>query len=222
MSTPPSAYSQVVAIYDHRVTSIGAFMSFLAFELKLKPSTVANYVCGVRDGFRREHKDITFFAHEVLKQLRSAIALDWRAITERTANFERRLPFTIEMLVMGRKYVTNMTKPKEHAALLASTMALTMLNRASELIMTEADHFVRAQDVTFHVVDNTSMIKRDVPAYDAHKYHAVTLTGVTTLMRSAKNDIDGVGHKASFNVMQINEDCAFCIATDMFAWAKTA
>ena len=48
--TPPAAYSQVVAIYDHNVTSIGAFISFLAFELKLSPHTVVNYVCRVRDG----------------------------------------------------------------------------------------------------------------------------------------------------------------------------
>ena len=58
------------------------------------------------------------------------------------------------MLSMGRKYITNTAKPKERAELLASTMAMTMLNRASELIVTVADLFIRAKDVTFHVIDH--------------------------------------------------------------------
>ena len=88
--------------------------------------------------------------------------------------------------------------------------------------MTEGEHFIRAKDVTFHLLDPRSGEKTDVAAQEAYNYPMSHLTGVTTYMRSAKNDIDGIGHKASFNVMQLNSDCAFCVATDMFTWARIA
>jgi len=221
MVTQPTSYVASVAFYDHKVTTIGTFMSYLAFELNLSPSTVSTYVQGVRDAFRREHASLNVFEHPVLKQLRSAITIDHRALHEHAANYLT-LPFTVEMVVLLRDRIVNMGDFKQHATFVAVVMAMVMLCRASELVATDSNHFTRAQDVVFHLIDRSSNTPFNCFAQDAHMYLADQLQGVTTLIRSAKNDQNGEGHKCSFSVLPLSASCVYCVATTMFHWARMA
>jgi len=221
MSTIPPSYTASVQVYDYKVTTVGAFMSFLAFELNLSPSTVTTYVQGVRDAFRQEHISLEVFAHPVLVQLKAAIQLDFRAVREHASNFVT-LPFTIEMVVILRDNVTNMADFKQHASYVATTMSITMICRVSELVPTEADHYTRSKDVVFHLSDPVSNTTFDCQAINACNFCVNQLLGVTTLIRSAKNDLEGEGHKCSFSVIKLSNEVAFCVATTMFEWARTA
>ena len=221
MVCPPASYIASIAIYDHKVTTIGTFVSYLAFELTLSPSTVSTYVQGVRDSFRREHMSLDCFSHPVLKQLRSAVAIDYRALND-NASDRLTLPFTVEMVVILRDHVINIYDYAQYATFVAVVMAMSMLCRASELIPTVANHFTRAQDVVFHLIDLTTNKPFDCYAHEAFKYTSKQLKGVTTLIRSAKNDQDGNGHKCSFSVLVLSPQCVYCVATIMYHWARIA
>jgi len=221
MSIIPLFFDPSAVVYDFKVILVGAFMSYLAFELNLSPSTVTTYVQGVRNAFRQEHKPLDVFSHPVLIQLKSAITIDFRAVREHASNFKT-LPLTIEMVVILRDNVTNMADFKQHAPYVATVMSITMICRVSELLPTEADHYVRSKDVVFHLSDPVSNTTFDCQAIDACNFGVNHLLGVTTLIRSAKNDQDGDGHKCSFSVIKLNKDVAYCVATTMFEWARTA
>jgi hypothetical protein len=86
-------------MYGYRVDSVGSFTIWLAIDKDLNPSTIGTYTAGVRDGFRREHKDLDFFSDEGLKNMRRAMHLDWTAAhghSHETAT----LPFTLLDMVM--------------------------------------------------------------------------------------------------------------------------
>jgi len=219
--TTPSYYVAVVAIYDYKVTIIGAFMSHLAIEQSLSPSTVSTYVQGFRDAFRRLHQGLDVFNHPVLKQLKSAITLDYRAVREHASNF-RTLPFTVELVMVLLYHVVNMAIFKEHATYVAAVMSMTMLCRASELVATDANHYTRSRDVIFHLIDMDTNVPFDCEAINACNFGLHQLRGVTTLIRSAKNDQDGEGHKCSFSVVELSKTAVYCVATTMFGWARIA
>ncbi len=81
-------------MYEYRVDSIGSFTSYLAIDKDLNPSTIDTYTAGVRDRFRREHKDLAFFSDEGLRNMRRAMHLDWIASHE-SSHETATLPFTL-------------------------------------------------------------------------------------------------------------------------------
>ena len=219
--TPPAWFDENSSPFPHEIVSIGAFMCFLSFEKQLHPDTVINYVCAVRSNFRDQHRDLSLFAHPVLKDLRRSLHLDWASKDENAEHFSKTLPFTVEMLGVLRTEVLDLTSPLDEAVKTAASMGMTMLNRASELVVTEADHFIKTENVVFHMMLEDG-VKFDCNAGDAYLYEVSQLTGVTTFLRSAKNDQLGLGYISSFPVTVITETSIYCVATDMFTWAKKA
>jgi len=215
----PKAFDAQPLTFDHKIHTIGSFVSFLSIELKLQPGTVFTYVYGVRDYLRRQSKEIEFFNHRVLKQLKSAINIDWNANNHR---FDKQnLPFTVQMAVQGRIHVLDMARPRDLAIMTATEMGLVMLNRSSELVVTQADHYIRALDVFFEV-SAPNGVKSEVLASSAWLHSSSEVLSVTVTIRSAKNDADGQGHKLHFKKKILGKDVAFCIASNMFAWAVEA
>jgi len=215
----PAAFAHQQLSFDHKIHTIGSFVSFLSIELKLQPGTVFNYVYGVRDYQRRLSKDLEFFDHRVLKQLKSAINVDWNANHHK---FDKKnLPFTVQMAVQGRIYVLNMSNARDMAVMTAVEMGLVMLNRSSELVATSADHYIRAQDVEFEIRQANGKVLIVVSS-DAWSWRSCDVLSVTVTIRSAKNDAEGQGHKLHFKKKIIGPGVAFCIATNMFTWAVSA
>jgi len=219
LEVAPLAFAQQQLSFDHKIHTIGSFVCFLSVELKLQPGTVSNYVYGVRDYHRRLSKDLGFFNHVVLKQLKSAINVDWNAHHHK---FDKKnLPFTIQMAVQGKLHVMDMSKPRDMAVMTAVEMGLVMLNRSGELVVTAADHYIRALDVFFELrKSNGGLI--NVLSSDAWEHQSCDVLSVTVTIRSAKNDADGQGHKLHFKKKQIGPEVAFCIASSMFSWAVSA
>ena len=217
----PNSFLSSTFAFDYKVMAIGAFMSYLAVDKHLHPDTISTYMSGVRDGFRLQCRDLEVFNHLSLKQLKQSIRLDWRTVDAQTRNFSKLLPLTVEMLMVMRKNAAVFSNIRDHAAYVACLMATTMLLRRSELVVTIADHFIRSQDVTFHLKrpDGSAF---DCFAYEASRLPSCQLVGVTTYLRSAKADLWGDGYKVSYPVTPLSDNVAYCVATEMFNWAKLA
>jgi len=218
---PPSLLNKVLP-YPLAVIVIGSFMCYLSVDKKLCPITVSCYTSAVRDGFRSQCADFSFFDHIVLKQIRQSLRLAWVLKDEQTSNFTHRLPVTIEMLVVMRKNIANFCDLKDRASYVACIMATTMILRSAHLVMTTANHFIRAKDIKFIFVNPANMITFECIATDACKHSSAHLVGVSVYIRSAKKDIFGEGYIISYKVRTLGPDCVFCVATIMFEWAKIA
>jgi hypothetical protein len=197
-------------------------MCYLSVDKKLSPITVSCYTSAVRDAFRSQCVDFAFFDHIALKQVRQSLRLSWVLKDEQTSNYTHRLPMTIEMLVVMRKFITNFVDLKDRASYIACIMATTMILRCSHLIMTTANHFIRAKDVKFIFVNPANKIQFECTATDACKHNVAHLISVSVYIRSAKKDIFGEGYIISYKVRTLSPVCVFCVTTIMFEWAQVA
>lgn len=205
------------------VMVIGSFMAWLSVDKGLNPNTVSQYTSAVRDGFRQQlGVDYSFFDHVVLKQVRQSLRLAWAAKETQTANLSKRLPITIEMLITMRKNIVNFADLHDRASYIACIMATTMILRRSHLVMTTADHFIRAKDVKFFFYDPKNKLSSECSATDAALHSVKHLVEVSVYIRSSKVDILGEGYTISYKVQNICPTCAFCVAKLMFEWAQVA
>ena len=127
------------------------------------------------------------------------------------------------MLEVMRKNIMNPSNLVDRASYLACIMAITMILRRSHLVMTPADHFIRAKDVTFTFYNPLTKLTWECTATDAAKYSPKHLTAVAVWIRSSKVDVLGKdGYMISYKVQTLSPTCAFCVATLMFEWARVA
>ena len=205
------------------VMVIGSFMAWLSVDKGLNPNTVAQYTSHVRDGFRQQLVDYGFFDHVVLKQVRQSLKLSWALKESRAESFSKRLPMTIEMLEVMRKNVVSFNDLEDHASYVACIMAFTMILRRSHLVMTAANHFIRAKDVVFKFYNPVTKVSWECTATDAYKHSVKHLVDVSVWIRSSKVDVLGEnGYMISYSVQTVSDSCAFCVATLMFDWARLA
>ena len=207
-------------MYGFRLQAFATFLGFLATDLRLAPPTIHVYKHAVIYAMKRQHLPVEFSDHELLDRLRGAIVIDWNANHEKSAT--RRLPFTLEMAIMGEKTLWPHHLPSGRIIIIAVKMGLCLLARASELLSSEKDHFIRSQDVIFEMKYRSSGKIFYVQSSEANKFSdfiKFQLIGVTTTIRSAKNDQAGEGHKTYWTVRELTETCVFDIVTDMFSWA---
>jgi hypothetical protein len=209
--------------YGFQVHMLATFLGFLATDLKVSPATIHVYKHGVRDYFRKMHKDLNFFNHELLDRIRGAISIDWNANHEKYQT--RRLPFTLDMLQTGIQTIWCQHIPTGKIITMAIKMGLCLLARASELMFSLEEHFIRSVDVIFSIIVKKTSNRISIKASDAFLYTdkcLYTLIGVTVTIRSAKNDQVGNGHNTYWDVRELSKTCIFDIVTDMFEWAAYA
>jgi len=218
----PTSMGNRVLPFPLPVMVIGSFMAWLSVDKGLNPNTVAQYTSHVRDGFRQQLVDYSFFDHVALTQVRTSLKLTWALKDSQAANFAKRLPMTIEMLEVMRKNVVSFNDLVDHASYVACIMATTMILRRSHLVMTTADHFIRAKDVKFLFNNPETKLSWECTATDVFKHNVKHLIGVSVWIRSSKVDVLGEGYMISYKVQTIGPTCAFCVATVMFDWAKLA
>jgi hypothetical protein len=210
-------------VYGFRVQAFATFLVFLATELRLSPPTVHVYKYAVIHAFKMQHLNAEFSNHELLDRVKGAITIDWNANNEKSQT--RRLPFTLDMLILGIKTLWPKHVPSGRIVIMALKMGLCLLARASELLYSTTEHFIRSQDVIFDLKNKSTSKVFTVLACDAYlvsDQSKFILLGVTTTIRSAKNDQAGEGHKTYWNTRELSTSCLFDIVTDMFEWAVYA
>ena len=185
----------------------------------IQPSTRGTYETGWRRWYvyKMANLDIAFLASEWVAAARTAVTLLYRVdhpIAGRVG-----LPFTCDMVVHAMTKTLNRDTPEDHVKLTAMKLALTCLLRVSEYIpgSPSADHWLRSQDVAFGMKDGSV-----VPSWRVSLVVLSDVRSVIVTVRSAKNDVEGEGHRMEFPRVAVDAMHAFDLAADMFSWAVRA
>ena len=203
------------------VYALGAFLAFLHLERRLQPATASNYLTGVRHMFRAQLLNTDIFEHPMLKNQRRAMTIMTRA-THGLDSSTRRLPFTLEMLAVMRKFRFGRQNLTDRGIIMATMLGLLCLLRSSETIYTPADHYLRTQDIQFEESVVYGVTPKFIPAHKAGDVRCQHLSGIMITVRSAKNDQEGVGHKYYFKRHRESPTHAFCIVEEAWQWALLA
>ena len=195
---------------------IVAFIQKLCLEEGLCPGTVNVYLAGVQHFFKLSNLDIQFLGSPWISSARTAVNLIYRR--DHPIAGKSGLPFTCDMVVHAATKTFNTNTPGDRVLVIAMKMALTCLLRVSEylpnLTKPHVNHWMRADDVSFKL-PNGSIIS----SWSACDYPMQSVVSVIITVRSAKNDIDGMGHRFEFPAVGVSSSRAFDFASDMFAWA---
>ena len=204
--------------------NIAVIMSFMSYGASVKgwsPETIRVYVNGIRDQFRRQLFDTEVFKSIHIRDTLAGIRLDYRCVNDEAAE-KQRLPFTIEMFLYMVKFVVPRSTIENRALIVCVCIGLALLCRASELLMTPDNHYLRGLDVRFHTNNSRSDEENYFPPSQAATHVLSAVTGVSINIRSAKNDQAGKGHKYYFSKRTVSDSIAFCLVTEMFQWAAFA
>jgi len=144
--------------------------------------------------FRAQKLDLSPFQHSMLRDKRSEMFIMLRASNE-LESCSRRLPFTLQMLATLQTLLCDPVALNHRGVVIAVMMGLVFLLRASEVLYTAADHFIRTNDVQFEFTDPLSKVVNMFSAFEANSMSSSSLTGVIVHIRSAKNDQKGSGNQ---------------------------
>jgi hypothetical protein len=210
LQTQPAGYTPAESWMSFQQAAVLAFIAYAFTERGLRATTISGYLSGVAYTLNCRGIDTSCFSSVSVLMAKSGISLLDR---QREAQSERsHLPFTLDMIHHYKERVGNRDF-RNHGIYTAMMVAYTLLLRISEYTRTKANHFLRTQDVGF----TTAL--RVVPSHMCHSIEWSAVTGVVFTVRSAKNDIEGVGHRMAFTRKTSGNDCICEIA---WAWARRA
>lgn len=208
--------------FRYKTQVIISFIAWMYGDQNLMHSTVGNYISGVRFFFKEGRYNDDVFVDPAVSQARTALQYLY-VQKDCLVNEKKRLPMTCDMVCYAkdthfRKYKSNW---KSWAFVVGMVIAFVCLMRASELLITAENHYLRGQDVTFGVMHQGVEI-RIYPA-EAWQYSTHQLLNVSITIHSAKNDWEGEGHRLFFSRLGPTDSTfGFEIVTMMFEWAQHA
>jgi len=203
--------------YTEKLDIVLAFLAFLhTGSKKLKQSTIANTLSGVKFTFQLNRGDASCFEDVLVgKMMRSLQLKDAKdGIT-----VHKKRPIPLEMTLRMLTKVLKTDAKNDEVARVAILMAYYCMLRQSEYIFQSGDqnHAIQAQDVDFHMAATDLFVSATAPftvSYDE-------IDAVRISLRSCKNDPFRQGNVFWFhkqNMMDRNLD----IVAHMHAWARRA
>jgi hypothetical protein len=132
---------------------------------------------------------------------------------------KKALPFTCDMLLFARHHAFNTGSPLDDAIVLCKEFMIVCMARVSEAIPGKpgVHHWLREDDVCFGLRDGRIISSGFVYQYGWSSIHSVMIR-----IRSAKNDIEGEGHRFEYFTAPVGDNRAFDIVQDMYNWAVRA
>ena len=205
----PTAFADFVVI---------SFMHRLVIEEGLCPGTVGVYLSGVRYYFKIANRDITFLDSAWISSARTAMTLKYRR--ENPVAGKKALPFTCDMLIFARTKSFNTGSAIHQAVNGCMAFSEVCMARVSEALpgAPEVDHWLRSDDVLFSLKTGRGI----TTSYDVNDVSWSNVRSVVFTVRSAKNDMQGEGHRFEYFTQATSSTRAFDIVEDMFLWAKCA
>jgi hypothetical protein len=212
LDKPPNNWNSACHAFDFQTVAIIYFMFCLFINDGLAAATVSNYVAAVAYHLQCCNINCDFLSSVAVLKARSSLAILCR---QRKAEREvGSLPATLD-LIERFKAARSVSNFRNKGVYTAMRLAHLLLLRVSEYTVTPADHFLRAQDVTFvfagrrrpsHALDPSDRIEEVI--------------GVLIDVRSAKNDKSGQGHRFYFRRDALPTSAGTCIASLLFEWAS--
>lgn len=217
LEVPCPIWTSVGSLLSYPVQMIAWFISHLqSRKPALSAITIDNYVSGLRYCLMQLSFDAVVFKDKVIIQLRAALNIRHRVDNPECDS--KTLPFLCEWFPMLRR-LKSLIKPEEFMTVVALELAFVCLLRASEVVITSEDHYLRAVDVYFIVlVENVEVW---IPPHEAYLYPLESLVAISIKIRSAKNDQGGRGYKYYFTRdVNLSASSAFDLVVDMFNLAR--
>lgn len=211
--------------------AFGCYMSLLG-DMKLCPSTINVYSCGVKFFLKNAHVDLSSLeGSRHVRAVKSGITHTFRLENvDITKASSKTMPANVIMLNEIRFRICADPTNKVHICLsTAIHAAFVYLFRTCEFIYKSDGgglfHFLREQDVRFTVIDSFGS-ERIIRSADAHAYETryrvnkqSVLVDICLNVRDAKNDPEGEGNRYVHRIEGFGENRAFCIASMMFECA---
>jgi len=171
----------------------------------------------VRYYFKIGNRDIMFLDSPCVSAARTAITLIYRR--DNPVAGKRALPFTCDKLVFAELKCFNTDSPADRAFLTACKFAVVCMARVSEYLPGKpgVEHWLRSDDVSFSVQDG-----RIIPSWKINTFPWVQIRSVIFLIRTAKNDIEGEGHRFEYYSKAPSPVRAFDLVFDMYSWVVQA
>lgn len=193
------------------------FVIHCATVLKLAPSTVSNYVAGVRFHLTRFNVDTKFVDESVfLAKVRAGMWNMYRAVHKEADT--KVLALSTDIVVKGVRILFGSEAAKHQAIAAALAVMRSCLLRASETVPCRGtSHYLKTEDVELMIGSDCGMMFVD--AGGVSEISLAMVKGVTITVSSAKNDRHGRGNKVSFSRVG-SELSAFNITLMLFRWAK--
>lgn len=212
LRTCPADFPSTSSMFDFPTICLINFM-FVRFHIqKLSAATILTYCAGIKFHFKCANVDTSFFQAFVAVMARAALALMCR---QRIAKSEAsRLPFTLDLILRYRRSSGLLTY-KQRCVYTAMRLAFLLLLRVSEYTITKANHFLRAEDITFVLPTGY------VSSFDLSSAQALQVIGVLITIRSAKNDKYKEGHRFFFPRVDPGPNDG-CICSLLLQWALEA
>ena len=237
-SQPPEWNTDDNGVKSHlpfKTATIVGFITRKFYDDKVSAKTVNNYVSGVRHVFKVLTGDVSFIEHVACRSARTAINLI-HAVMHPVAN-RNKLPFTCEMVVKSVSVLFNGSNPTNMVIRTAIALGYTALMRKSEYLPTSytddegvkhnmSDHFLRGCDIRF-VLNSHIATAHVISSAEVWNHEWTEIRSVVINVRSAKNDVEGVGHRFCFDAKRsvdhdLPKNVGYCIVWELYSWARVA
>ena len=168
-----------------------AFCAYSFKQARLKPSSICGYLAGVAFFLKLSNHDHSFLQAPAVQMSRAGMKR--LQVTSETVAYDT-WPFTLDMILHYQQFSLRANATfAEFGIFVCMLLAFSCLLRRSEYIPTDAQHFIRACDVTFRLSDDSI-----VESQDANYINCVSITEIVVLIPSSKRDQDRKGYRFVF------------------------
>ena len=204
-------------MFSYKINILLMFQQSLAIFQKAKPSTISNYMSGVKYNFNSLLIPTNEFDDDIFRRVRQSLTIQYKSVYGLEHRSKRR-PFTMDMILQGQNIIST-HDTTEYLAFNAILIGFFLLLRSSELVLTNADHHLLSQHVIFLFEDDNDI--KEVPSYEIKPLmHYGTLKGVTIFIRSQKNDPMGVGTKYHLQTEPISPTYDIDLSTELLKCSR--
>jgi hypothetical protein len=209
--------------FSFKEAVIMSFMAHLRGNTRVTPLTINNYICGVKFFLFHSGVDVAFLKNNpTIIATKRGIANSYRCLTGNKSADSIRLPASVDFIHhLGLNDLSDRSDLRKHCAYASMCFAFCLLARSSEVLYsTTSSHWLKAEHVYFTVISNVG-VQLIVLSRDVHQYSLANVLSVQTDIVSAKNDIDGQGHRSTFlkGVLSTSGSTAFDLCEEMYLWS---
>ena len=208
---------QINTTFSYNINILLMFQQSLAIFQKAKPSTISNYMSGVRYNFNSLLIPTDDFDNDIFRRIRQSLAIQYKSVYG-LEHRSKRLPFTMDMILQGQTIIS-IHETTEYLAFNAILTGFFLLLRSSELVPTKADHHLLSQHVIFLFEYDNDVV--EIPSYEIKplKRYGI-LKGVSIFIKSQKNDPMGVGTKYHFKAEPISPTYDIDLSTELLKCSR--
>ena len=167
------------------------------------PGTAFSYLSAVRFFLLNSGVDVSFLSSPFIQSTKSGLVHVWRARPDTSVASRRCQPISLDLLLRIRSLLGSSLSPTDALFYSAIIFAFATASRVSEYLPLSRhswSHAVLSDDVSFAIPNPSAPDSPPIliPSHSCRRIPFSRVSGVLILIRGAKNDPTGVGHRYFF------------------------